>query len=594
MQAAASSQNGAHLGRRLAAVTFVDIVGYTILMASDEARTHQRWMMLLHEVILPQAEKHHGAVVKSTGDGVLAEFPSAYDAVEWARDVQRLVVPAQTRAGATASIALRISVHFCDIIATAFDIFGDGVNVAARLQEHAPPGGIVLSEAVYDIVRGSVSAQARDLGALELKNLEKPMRAYALDPEGPGISIPARPRQDKLPSIAILPLQNLAGDPADDYFSDGIVEDITLSLAGLHELVVISRGSTLAYRGRQPDPRDVGRALGVRYVMTGTVRRSARTVRVAVELCDASTGASLWGEMTEVAPSELFDVQDRLVWRIVGGIAPNVRHAEMRAAMRKKPESFSSYDFTLRGMHVIHDLDRESFPQALAFLDKAMAEDSNFAMPVAWAARWHSLWVGQGWTSDRTRDSAKAIELANRAIELDAQNALALATFAHLRSYLFHDYDSALVYFERALAACPNHSLAWLLSGGTLAYIGQTKKAIEHAEQGLRLSPFDRGLFYYYMFLTLANYADGGYEQAVKWGRLALNENPAYTSTHRMFAAALVAAGQLAEAREVADAMLQLEPDFRLAVYATTRQPFRVPEIRDRLMDHLRKAGFPG
>jgi adenylate cyclase len=358
--------------------------------------------------------------------------------------------------------------------------------------------------------------------------------------------------------------------------------------------MVISRGSTLAYRGRQPDPREVGRALGVRYVMTGTVRRSGRLLRIAVELCDASTGASLWGEMTEVTPNDLFDVQDRLVWRIVGGIAPNVRRAEMRAAMRKKPESFTAYDFTLRGLHVIHNLDRRAFPQALEFLNKAMAEDSNFAMPVAWAARWYSLNVGQGWTADRTADSAKAVELANRAIELDAQNALALATFAHLRSYLFHDYDSALVYFERALAACPNHSLAWLLSAGTLAYVGQTKKAIEHAEQGLRLSPFDRGLFYYYMFLTLAHYADGAYEQAVKWGRLALNENPAYTATHRMFAAALVAAGQLAEAREVAVAMLRLEPDFRLAVYATTRQPFRVPELRDRLMDHLRKAGFPG
>jgi adenylate cyclase len=222
-----------------------------------------------------------------------------------------------------------------------------------------------------------------------------------------------------------------------------------------------------------------------------------------------------------------------------------------------------------------------------------MADDPNFAMPVAWAARWHSLAVGQGWSANPSEDSAKAVELAARAIELDEQNALALATFAHLKSYLFHDYDSALVYFDRALAACPNHSLAWLLSAGTLSYVGQAKKALEHAERGLRLSPFDRGLFYYYMFLTLAHYANGSFEEAIKWGRLAMNANPTYTATHRFFAASLVAAERVSEANEVAAAMLRLEPEFRVSRYATTRQPFRVPELRDRLLDHLRKAGFP-
>ena len=210
-----------------------------------------------------------------------------------------------------------------------------------------------------------------------------------------------------LPSIAVLPLQNLGGDPADDYFSDGIVEDITLSLVGLRELMVISRGSTLAYRGRQPDPREVGRALGVNYVMSGMVRRSAALVRVSVELCDAVTGANLWGEQAEVPLGELFDVQDRIVRRVVAGIAPNVRAAEMRGAMRKRPESFTAYDYTLRGLHIIKSLDVPNFPRARDFLNKAMEEDPNFAMPVAWAARWHSWNVGQGWSADPTEDSKK-------------------------------------------------------------------------------------------------------------------------------------------------------------------------------------------
>jgi TolB-like protein/class 3 adenylate cyclase len=595
MQAASTGRDDGtpRVKRRLAAIAFADVVGYSILMAQDETYAHGQWMALLSDIIRPQASAHQGSVIKLLGDGVLLEFSSAFDAVDWARDVQRSIQPETDRAHRPVDMTLRIAIHLGDVIDMDGDIYGDGVNIAARLQEHAPPGGIVLSEVVHDLVRGSIGLQARDLGSLELKNLEKPVRAYVLDSEVHGLVTPSRPRRQTLPSIAVLPLQNIGGDPADEYFSDGVVEDITLSLAGLHELIVISRSSTLAYRGRQPDPREVGRALSVRYVMTGTVRRSERLVRVSVELCDATTGASLWGERAAVPPGELFDVQDRIVAKIVAGIAPNVRAAEMRAAMRKRPESFTAYDYTLRGLHILNGLDAHTFPRALEFFNKAMEEDSNFAMPIAWAARWYSLNVGQGWSGTPDEDRAKALELAAQAIERDPSNALALATYGHLKSYLAHDYDSALVYFDRALTACPNHSLAWILSAGTLSYVGRTKDAVEHAERGLRLSPLDRGLFYYYMFLMLSHYADGSYDEAAKWGRLSMNENPTYTATHRFFAASLVAIGKEAEAREIVAAMLQLEPDFHISTYATTRQPFRDPVLRDRLLGHLQKAGFP-
>jgi adenylate cyclase len=361
----------------------------------------------------------------------------------------------------------------------------------------------------------------------------------------------------------------------------------------LRELMVISRGSTLAYRGRQPDPREVGRTLGVRYVMTGTVRRSARVVRVSVELCDAGTGASLWGEKAEVAPGELFEVQDRIVWRIVAGIAPNVRAAEMRAAMRKRPESFTAYDYTLRGLHVILSLDETTFPQALEFLNRAMDEDPNFAMPVAWAARWHGLYVGQGWSPDPNADRRNALDLAARAIELDSQNALALATYGHFKAFLLHDYDAALVYFERAIAACPNDSTAWLWSSPTLSYIGRGEQAVTHAEQALRLSPLDRSLFYYYDILGLAHYSNGNYEEAVKWGRMGVNENPRHTANLKYLAAGLAALGRREEAHEVAELLMQREPSFRLSVFKRTLQPFRVAEVKDKFMDHLRKAGLP-
>lgn len=588
-----NADNEPRIDRRLAAIAFVDIVGYSILMARDETRTHQRWMLILDQIIRPQAAGHHGKIVKSTGDGVLAEFPSAFDAVAWANDVQR-AVQAQGGDDPVPPIALRIAVHVGDIITTEFDVFGDGVNLAARLQEHAPAGGIVLSESVHDLVRGSLGAQARDLGPLTLKNFENPVRAYALDPDGPAVAVPTLHRAaGKLPSIAVLPLQNVGGNPADDYFCDGCVEDITLSLCGLRELMVISRGSTLAYRGQQPDPREVGRLFGVRYVLSGSLRRSERLVRVSVELCDANTGATLWGEKEEVDPSELFNMQDRIVRKIVAGIAPNVRATELRTAMRKKPENFNAYDCTLRALHIMNGLDKNTFPQALDYLRKAMEEDTDFAMPVAWAARWYGLWVGQAWSADPAADRAKALELAAKAIELDGQNALALATYGHLQSFLFHDYDSALVYFERALAACPNHSLAWFLSSPSLSYVGRGEQAIKHAEQALRLSPLDRNLFSFYSALNLAHYAHGSYEEAVRWGKLSASENPQYTANLRYLTAALAARDRLDEARNTAATLMQREPDFRLGVFERTLQPFRDPGMSSRYLEHLRKSGLP-
>ena len=582
------------ISRRLAAVAFVDIVGYTALMSSDESHTHLRWMKILNEVIRPRISQYRGRLVKLTGDGVLAEFSSALDAVEWAQDIQRLVPSAQIeRNGHPPSIALRIAINLGDIIVTESDIYGDGVNVAARLQEHAEPGGVLLSESVYDVVRGTVGRQTRELGYLKLKNLEKPVRAYSVSVDTPTIVVPSRRHRESLPSIAVLPLQNLGGDPADDYFADGIVEDIIVSLAGLRELFVISRASTIKYRGSNPDPREVGQSLGARYIVFGSVRRSERLVRVSIQACDSETMETLWGDAVEVAPGELFDLQDHIVRKIVAGIAPKVRNSELRNAMRKKPESFTAYDYALRGIQIINSLDKQTFLKAREFLNKAIAEDQHFAMPVAWAARWHSMYVGQGWSPNPSEDAASAAQLAARAIELDGQNALALATFGHVKSFLFHEYDGALIYLDRALAACPNHAVAWILSSATLSYIGEAEQAVRRAEHGLRLSPFDQNLFSFYMFLNLAYYAKGDFQESVKWGRMSFEENALYTANHRVLIAGLVGLGQLEEAREVAAKLIQIEPEFRLKTYERTRQPFRHEQIKERYMQHLRTAGFP-
>jgi adenylate cyclase len=562
-------------------------------MAENAARTHQAWMWVLHELIEPATQRHHGRVVKSTGDGVLAEFTSALDGVAWARDIQAALPKMDAGVGSTDEpIVVRIAVHIDEVLADGEDIYGPGVNIANRLQEHAEPGGIVISQAAFGLVRDGLDHPARDLGLLYLKNIPDPVAAYALDPIDQPLVRHFR-HSATLPSIAVLPLQNLGGDPNEAYFAEGIVEDIIVSLASLRELMVIARGSALAFNRNQTDLRTVGRMLGVRYILTGNVRRTAKRVRVAVQLIDAESNVNLWGDVAEGAPDELFEMQDRIVARVVTGIAPHVRSAELQRALRKRPGSFTAYDSTLQALDCIHSMEKATFFRAREHLDRAMSEDKNFAMPVAWAARWRSLLIGQNWSDNPRRDTEMAAEFAARAIDLDGQNALALATYGHVRSFLFHDYDVALGYFDRALSACPNSAVAWFLSSGTLSYVGRAPEAVRHAKQALLLSPFDQSLFYFYMFLGMAHYCNGDYEEAVKAGRRSLSERPAYTANLRVLTAALAALDRRDEAADVAGRLLALEPTFGLSNYERTRLPFRDASLRSLYLDHLRKAGLP-
>jgi adenylate cyclase len=590
----------APVGRRLTAIAFVDIVGYSILMAQQEIATLARWTALLREIIHPELARQRGNFVKSTGDGLLAEFPSALDAVTWARAVQRAVTrdpddsAALTTGDPPAPIALRIAVHLGDVMTDdAGDIFGDGINIAARLQEFADPGGIIISEAIHDLVHGHLGREARDLGLLQLKNIERPVHAFMLDASRQGSAAPTLYGQQNLPSIAVLPLHNLGGDPAENYFCEGIVEDIVTSLSGLRELLVISRNSTLGLGRVHADLREIGRALGVRYALTGSVRRSSTHVRIAVQLADATTGTQIWGNRFSALLADLFAEQDRIVEAIVAGIAPHIRNRELRRALRKRPESFTAYDMTLQAIDIINRLDQATFPDAHRLLTRAIAEDPLFALPRAWAAHWHGINIGQGWSSDTAADTAAAAELSQRAITLDRDNALALAVHAHLRSYLFHDYDSALAGFERALVSGPNSAFAWCLSAGTLCYIGRAEEAAHNLDRGLRLSPFDPELYYFYCIGAFTRYALGTYGDALKWARMSLTENPRFTATLRIMAAIQHALGDHAAARATTAEMLRLEPRFSLAEYLVTRQPYRDPTLRERLIADISDLGLP-
>ncbi|HWT09075.1 MAG TPA: adenylate/guanylate cyclase domain-containing protein [Roseomonas sp.] len=581
--------------RRPVAIAFADVVGYSTLMAADENATHARWMALLRSLIEPETERHGGRIVDLAGDGVLAVFPGAAQALGWARAIQhgvRTGLESADGAGAV-PIALRIGLHQGEVFEVGPRIFGDAVNFAARLQTHAAPGGIVLSErlrgALDDVVAG---LELRDLGFVDLKGFERRARIFAIESDLVQVTAPIQPTGG-LPSIAVLPLLEQGGDPDDVYLGEGIAEGIAMTLAGLHELFVVSTASSAMFRGRLPDPREAGRALGVGYVLLGRVHRRPGGLGVSVQLCDARDGATLWGERLQAASAELFAVQDEIVRQVVAGLAPHVRATELQRAMRKRPESMTAHDRMLRALSVMSSADRETFDGARGFLDEAMREEPGFALPVAWAARWHSVRIGRGWSPDEEQDAASALTLAARAAALDRSNALALATLGHLNSILLRDCDAAMECFDAALAACPNHALAWTLSSGTLSYVGRGADAVRHAEQGLRLSPRDPMRYSQLMFLAIAHYAHGSYEEAVRWIRRSAAENPLHGATLQVLAAALAAAGRPAEAREVAARFLALRPGFSLDLYARKRIPFRDPILRDGFLAHLRDAGLP-
>jgi TolB-like protein len=540
--------------RKLAAIIAADVVGYSRLMGADEAGTLTALKQHRRELIDPKIAEHHGRTVKTMGDGLLIEFPSVVEAVQCAVEVQRAMRDRNADVPADRRLEFRVGINVGDIIIDGDDIFGDGVNVAARLEGLAAPGGICVSGRVQEDARGKLEVAFEDQGEQLLKNIAWPVRVYFVRLDGtPSPMPPALTLPDK-PSIAVLPFTNMSADPTQDYFADGIVEEIVTGLARIKWLFVIARNSSFTYKGRAVNVKQVGRELGVRYVLEGAVRKAGNRVRISGQLLEAETGNNLWAERYDRALDDIFALQDEITMSVVGAIEPSLRRAEIERVKRHRPNSLDAYDLVLRALPLVYVPMPEEAERAIPLLEKALAIEPDYAVALAALAWCHHQRFARGGL--REEDRAAALRHARAAIARSGDDATALAIAAHVMWQDEHDNAAASNLFDRALALSSSNVFALSFSALTLAWLGNAELAIARAQSALRLSPFDPMNYLPNCALAVANFHTKRYEEAATAARGAIESNPRFSVPYAYLAAALVRLGRGVEAKIAAQRVL--------------------------------------
>ena len=452
--------------RKLTTILAADVVGYSRLMAADEAGTFAQLKNLRRELIEPKTAEHHGRVVKLMGDGMLMEFASVVEAVNFAVEVQQAMVERNASVPVDLQIEYRVGINLGEIIVDGEDIYGDGVNIAARLEGLAEPGGIFISGKVYEEVRNKLPTMFDDLGEQKVKNIPEPVRVYRwtdaiVDPM-PGMAGAggALPLPDK-PSIAVLPFDNMSGDPEQSYFADGIAEDIITALSRVGWLFVIARNSSFAFKGRNAETADIGRKLGVRYLLEGSVRKADNRVRITAQLVEATAGNHLWAERFDGTLDDIFELQDSITESVVGAIGPKLRKSEIARARRKHPENLDAYDWLLRSLPYIAAFTRQDLDSAKTFLDNAIALDPSYGEALARAAWTHAIKPAFGWSEAPEDDLRRALEYAQRALRAEPENPIALAYSAYATVLVRRDYETGADLVEKSLAIDPNAAMSW-------------------------------------------------------------------------------------------------------------------------------------
>ena len=580
----------ARVERRLAAILAADVAGYSRLMGVDEEATLAALKAYRRELIDPKIAEHRGRIVKTTGDGVLVEFASAVDAVRCAMEIQRATAERNADVPEDSRIEFRIGINVGDIIIDEGDIYGDGVNIAARVEALASPGAICLSDNAYQQIKGKLALDVSDMGEHQLKNIAQPVRIYGVRLEGMQVRT-SLPLPDK-PSIAVLPFTNMSGDPEQEYFADGMVEDIITALSRMRWLFVIARNSSFTYKGRAVDIKRVGRELGVRYILEGSVRKVADRVRITGQLIETVTGAHLWADRFDGSLEDVFDLQDRVTVCVVSAIAPKMEQAEIERSKRKPTESLDAYDYFLRGTASLHLGTKDAISEALQLFSRAIELDPDFAAAYGKAAWCYVIRKTNGWTSDFAQDVAETARLARRATELGREDPVALCWGGYALAYVVRTVDAGLAFIDQALSLDENFAAAWGCSGWVRIFLGQHELAIDRFQRALRLSPRDPNLFHVRTGIAYAYLLSNRYDEAASSVQDALRDQPTYLGGIRILAASKALGGQLEEAREATTRLLELDPAMRISNLKDRISPLR-PEDFVKYSDGLRKAGLP-
>jgi len=584
---------GERVERRLSAIFASDIVGYSRLMEADEEGTLARMNAHRREFLEPAVAQNRGRIVKRTGDGVLIEFSSAVDAARCAIDVQRGMGERNAGVSPERRIELRIGIHVGDIMIEDDDIFGDGVNIAARLESIAQPGGICISDDAYRQVRGKVNVNFQDSGEQELKNIARPVRVYQLRPEAaPAAAKPASglALPDK-PSIAVLAFQNMSGDVEQEFFADGIAEDIITALSKAHWLFVIARNSSFSYKGKSVDVREVGRDLGVRYVLEGSVRKAGNRVRITAQLIDATSGHHVWAERYDRALEDIFAVQDEITRSIIGAIAPGIVAAEIQRTRGKEAAQLGQWERVMRAHWHVWRFTREDCREAFHLTDEILRRDPNNALALAdLSFNWHFGGVF-GWT---TEPIAKAMEksgdAARRAVAAEDRDATAQAALA-VYEVFSNRHDDAIKRLMRAVELDPNSSLARGQLGVALSFGGEPDRSIAALEDAKRLSPRDYLMVIWHAVDAWSHLHAERFADAMACAKQAIEFNPAFPDSHGILAAAAAHLWQMTEAQAGLAEFVRLLPELTLSDPRLIR-PFRRPADRERFFAGLRKAGL--
>jgi TolB-like protein/class 3 adenylate cyclase len=575
--------------RRLAAILAADVVGYSRLVGEDEEGTLERLKVLRRAVADPKIKEHRGRVVRTMGDGLLVEFASVVDAVRCAVEVQREMALHNADLPADRRIEFRIGINLGDIIKDGREIYGDGVNVAARLEALATPGGICVSRVVRDQVRDKLGFAFDDRGEQQVKNIARPVRVFDVNMAGEAMTLtPDTAARAPLalpdkPSIAVLPFQNMSGDPEQEYFADGMVEEIVTALSRIRWLFVIARNSSFTYKGRSVGVKQVGRELGVHYVLEGSVRKGGNRVRITAQLIEAETGAHLWADRFDGSLEDVFDLQDRVAINVAGVIEPALQAAEVRRSAARSVHEVTAYDLYLRALATYYPITKERLLKALELLHEAITIDRHCGPALSLAAMCRMRLFREGW-AEEPETASEAVDLARQALQVAGDDPGILANAAFVLANFGEDISAMMALVDRALTLTPSFSRGWFLSGVLRLWAGQHDLAIEHAETALRLSPRER-TGTPLSLIGEAHFFKREFGEAASKLLLSVQENPGYPHSYRVLAACYVHMGRLDEARAIIAGLRRITP--RLVPSAAQ---LRSPADRELFLSGLRVA----